>query len=87
MKINRPNPSHFNPYKNHIQKQTEIKKEMNREDQIEISSQAKQLQENEKPQAKRSAYVQKIKDDVESGDYQVDPDKIAGKMIDFWSKQ
>ena len=87
MKINGPNQANFNPYKSHMQKQADVKKEINREDQLEISSQAKQLQESEKPYAKRSAYVQQIKNEIASGEYKVDPDKIAEKMIAFWSKK
>lgn len=87
MKINGPNQTNFNPYKNHIQKQTELKQGLQREDQLEISNQAKRLQESEKPHVNRSAYIQEIKSAVESGEYKVDPDKIAEKMIAFWSKK
>ncbi|OZU88802.1 flagellar biosynthesis anti-sigma factor FlgM [Virgibacillus indicus] len=87
MKINGPNQTNFNPYKNQIQKQNEVKKEINKKDQIEISSHAKQLQENEKPNAKRAAYVQEIKNAVESGEYKINHEKTAQKMIDFWSKK
>ncbi|PAV31013.1 flagellar biosynthesis anti-sigma factor FlgM [Virgibacillus profundi] len=87
MKINGPNQSNFNPYKNQIQKQMDYKKETNKQDQIEISSQAKQLQENEKPNAKRAAYVQDIKNAVDSGEYKINHEKAAQKMIDFWSKK
>lgn len=87
MKINGPNQTNFNPYKNQIQKQNEVKKEINKKDQIEISSHAKQLQENEKPNAKRAAYVQEIKNAVEAGEYKINHEKTAQKMIDFWSKK
>ena len=87
MKIHGSNEANFNPYQKQIQKQAEYKKEMNQKDQLEISSQAKQLQEHAKPNAERANYVQKIKNAVESGDYQVNHEKTAKKMIDFWSKQ
>ncbi|WP_373893385.1 flagellar biosynthesis anti-sigma factor FlgM [Virgibacillus sp. CBA3643] len=86
MKINGSNHTNFNPYKNQIQKQAEIKNDTNKKDQIEISSAAKQLQENEKANAKRASYVQEIKNQVESGEYKVNHEKTAQKMIDFWSK-
>lgn len=87
MKIHGPNQTNFNPYKSHMQKQAEVKKELNKEDQLEISSQAKQLQESKKPNAKRAAYVQEIKNAVEAGEYKVNPEKTAEKMIAFWSKK
>ncbi|MFC4557528.1 flagellar biosynthesis anti-sigma factor FlgM [Virgibacillus kekensis] len=87
MKINGPNQSNFNPYKNQIQKQSEYAKDVNRKDQLEISSQAKQLLESEKPGAKRAAYVQQIKEAVDAGEYKVNHEKTAQKIIDFWSKQ
>ncbi|AXI10021.1 flagellar biosynthesis anti-sigma factor FlgM [Oceanobacillus zhaokaii] len=86
MKINGPNQPNFNPYKNIIQKQAEIKKTTSKQDQVEISSYAKQLQENEKPNAKRTAYVQEIKDAIAAGDYKVDAEKVADKMVKYWSK-
>jgi negative regulator of flagellin synthesis FlgM len=87
MKINGTNQTNFNAYKNQMQKQAEVKKEVDREDQLEISNQAKQLQESEMFQAKRSAHVQQIKDEVKSGEYKIDPEKIAKKMIALWSKK
>lgn len=87
MKIYGSNQANFNPYQKQLQKQAEYKKEINQKDQLEISSQAKQLQEHTKPHTEREKYVQKIKNAVESGEYQVNHGKTAQKMIDFWSKQ
>ncbi|WP_156288307.1 flagellar biosynthesis anti-sigma factor FlgM [Oceanobacillus salinisoli] len=87
MKINGPNQTSFNPYKNVLQKQAELKKEVKKQDQVEISSAAKQLQESEKPNEKRAEYVQSIKNLVDSGEYQVNPEKTAKKMIEFWSNK
>ena len=87
MKIHGSNQANFNPYQKQIQKQAEYKKEMNPKDQLEISNQAKQLQEHARPNAERAKYVQKIKNAVESDEYQVNHEKTAQKMIDFWSKQ
>ena len=87
MKVNGPNQTNFNPYKNQIQKQVEMKKVGKQQDQLEISSEAMKLQENIKVNAKREAYVQEIKNRVESGQYEINYEKTAQKMIDFWSKQ
>ncbi|WP_047980837.1 flagellar biosynthesis anti-sigma factor FlgM [Ornithinibacillus contaminans] len=87
MKINGANQTNFNPYKNQIQKQADYKKSVQQQDQLEISTQAMKLQENTKVNPKREAYVQEIKNQVESGQYKIDYEKTAQKMIGFWSKQ
>ncbi|WP_164668079.1 flagellar biosynthesis anti-sigma factor FlgM [Virgibacillus doumboii] len=87
MKINGPNQTNFNPYKNQLQKQMDYSKDVNKKDQLEISNQAKQMLENEKPSAKRASYVQQIKETIDAGEYQINHEKTAQKMIDFWSKQ
>ncbi|CDQ38999.1 MULTISPECIES: flagellar biosynthesis anti-sigma factor FlgM [Virgibacillus] len=84
MKINGPNQTNFNPYKQHLQKQIESKQAM-RQDQLEISKQAKQLQEEEKSNPIREAHVAKIKEAVESGEYRINYEKTAEKMMDYWS--
>lgn len=86
MKINGQNHVNFNPYKQQLQKQAELKKPSNKSDELQISKEAMQLQEKDKPSEKRAAYVQEIKRAVDSGQYQVDVEQTAQKMIDFWKK-
>jgi negative regulator of flagellin synthesis FlgM len=86
MKIDGPNQTNFNPYKNQLQKQADLKKDM-KQDQIEISNRAKNLLENDKTNPKREAYVQDIKDKVDAGEYKINYEKTAQKMIDFWKEQ
>lgn len=88
MKIDGPNQTGFNPYKDQLQKQLDYAKEnTNKKDQLEISNQAKEMLNNEKVDAKRASYVQQIKDAVDKGDYQINYEKTAQKIIDFWSNQ
>ncbi|MBA2175559.1 flagellar biosynthesis anti-sigma factor FlgM [Halobacillus locisalis] len=86
MKINGPNQTNFNPYQKQLNKQTDMKQQGNRQDKLEISNQAKQMQGNDQPSPARQKLVNQIKQDVDSGNYQVDPKATAKKMIDFWSK-
>lgn len=86
MKIQGPNLTNLNAYKNLIQKSTDHKQNVERKDQLNISSEAKQLQESKSMSKERATYVQEIKLAVESGEYQINHDKAAQKMIDFWSK-
>lgn len=87
MKIQGPNLTKLAAYRAQLQQQqTDPKKKVNREDQLDISSAAKQLQESKKANTQRAEYVQNIKNEVKSGQYVVDNEKVAQKMIDFWSK-
>ncbi|MBM7570248.1 flagellar biosynthesis anti-sigma factor FlgM [Aquibacillus albus] len=87
MKIQGPNHTNFNPYQKQLQKQAQISKETNKEDQLQISDQAKKLQEKDQPEAARKAHVDEIKQAVQSGNYRVDAKETAEKMINFWNKQ
>lgn len=86
MKINGPNQVNFNPYKQHLQKQADMKRSASKSDELQISKEALKLQEIEKPAEKRAAYIEQIKQEIESGEYKVDIEKTAQKMIDFWRK-
>lgn len=59
---------------------------MPNKDELQISGEAMKLQENAKPDTERQARVEKIKQSVQNGDYQVDAERTAKKMIDFWNK-
>jgi len=85
MKIQGPNLSKLTAYRAQLQ-QTDQKKKVNREDQLNISNAAKKLQESNKANSQRAEYVQNIKKAVKSGQYEIDHEKVAQKMIDFWSK-
>lgn len=86
MKIQGPHLSHINAYKQQQQKPTQTYKE-DKNDKLNISSEAKLLQEHSKSSLKRDVYVQEIKKAVEAGEYKVNVEKTAQKMIDFWSKR
>ena len=72
-------------YRNQQQKQVPKKLEK-QADQLKISEAAKKLQQTE-THAERSQYVAEIKQRVQSGQYKIDYEQTAQKMIDFWTKQ
>ena len=84
MRIQGPHPS-INMYKQ-LQQQKITKSNPQQKDQLNISNTAKKMQQNKLPEAKRAEYVQEIKNLVQSGEYKIDDDKLAQKMISFWSK-
>lgn len=84
MKIQGPQPL-LNTYKQ-LQQQQITKKNPQYQDQLNISAEAKKMQQNQFHELKRSEYVEEIKDKVQSGEYKVDSEKTAQKMINFLSK-
>ncbi|MGP4061263.1 flagellar biosynthesis anti-sigma factor FlgM [Halobacillus litoralis] len=87
MKINGPNQTNFNPYQKQVNKQESMKNQQKSEDKVEISNQAKQMQESGKPDPARQKLVNQIKADVDTGNYRVDSQATAKKMFDFWSSK
>ncbi|MFC0525408.1 flagellar biosynthesis anti-sigma factor FlgM [Pontibacillus salicampi] len=85
MKINGPNHSNLNPYRKNIQKQQDMPKSHTQSDKLEISNQAKQLQENNKSLEARQKRVEDLKNQVQSGNYHVDAQKSAKSIIKFWT--
>lgn len=85
MKINNYGVNPINPYKNH-QLKTEATKTagMKFTDQLEISSQAKDLQGIKDYSTERADKVQKIKQQIEAGTYQVDANRLANDVAKFY---
>ncbi|HEX7065877.1 MAG TPA: flagellar biosynthesis anti-sigma factor FlgM [Bacillales bacterium] len=83
MKINGVNHSNINPYKKPVGTE-QTKQDARRKDQIEISPEAKQLQQKSRLTAERQEKVDQIKAKVDAGQYQVDADKVAKKFYEFW---
>lgn len=86
MKIQGPNQTNFNPYKNQIPKQPKETAGIGKGDQLQISSEAQKMLVKQQPNAERTARVEEIKEAVASGNYKIDFKKTAGKMIDFFTK-
>lgn len=85
MKINNYGVNPINPYKNQ-QLKTEATKNasMKFADQIEISSQAKDLQGIKDYSTERADKVQRIKQQIEAGTYQVDANRLANDIATFY---
>lgn len=87
MKIHRSNQVPLNAYHNYMQKYQKPKESVRKQDRLQISEEAKRLQSDEKMDTKRSAYVHHIKEQIKQGTYEIDYEKTAQKMIDFWTNQ
>lgn len=87
MRINNLGPSGLNPYKRQQDKLDHISGDVKKKaDKVEISSTAKEMQSGTQLQLERQAKVDQLKIDVETGNYKVDPQKVAKSIIDFYSK-
>lgn len=88
MKINSFNRPDTNPYSkqiNHVEKPTRT--ERIEADQIEISKQAKELQQTSKYDAERAARIEQLKNQIEQGTYKVDPKKVAYSIAKYYFNQ
>ncbi|CJF93116.1 flagellar biosynthesis anti-sigma factor FlgM [Priestia megaterium] len=84
MKINPSNLFGINPYKKPSEKTEQVSKK-NPQDQIHISSEAKKLQGNE-PSPERLEKLEKLKQQINSGTYEINGKEIAKGIVDFYKK-
>lgn len=86
MKIQGPTHSQVNVYKEHTQKSIDKQSYKKQTDRLEISKEAQSLQKGNQSESKRAQYVNQIKQSYENGTYKVQPEKIAQKLMEKWSK-
>jgi len=85
MKVHGPN-SYMQLYRNQMRQQ-HVKKSERKNDQLDISLEAKHLQMQQAQSVEREKYITELKQLVQSGEYKVNYDKTAQEMIDFWSRK
>ncbi|GEL04471.1 flagellar biosynthesis anti-sigma factor FlgM [Rummeliibacillus stabekisii] len=87
MKIQNYGVNKVNPYQNQSLKTEKLKKStVNMADQIEISSAAKDLQGIKSYSTDRAERIGQIKEQVESGNYKVDANKLASDLLRYYRK-
>jgi negative regulator of flagellin synthesis FlgM len=88
MKINKPTSSPIiNPYLKQQAKanQTEIGSLTAKKDQIQISTEAKALLENQTQiDPARKEKIAELKNQIQTGEYKINSREIAEKMYQFW---
>lgn len=85
MKIHGTNRPNINPYYEQQQRLKQAQQKQSK-DRLEISETAMNLQKNDQIKEKRQAYVEDIKQRVESGEYTINYEKASQKLIDFFTK-
>lgn len=83
MKINPVNLRAVNPYQAAQRAQKAVEK-TSFQDKLEISSQAKEMQISSSYSTERAEKVQKLKADIQSGEYKVDARKVAEDMLNYY---
>ena len=58
----------------------------NQTDKVQISAEAKQLQKTQSYAVEREAKVAQLKEQIQSGTYEINPKAIAEGISDFYSK-
>jgi len=86
MKINNVGQVKLNPYNRQMEKMDGIAKASKR-DKLEISTEALELQKGNPIELERKKIVEDLKKKVDSGEYEIEPKKIAEKMYSFWNNE
>ncbi|PSL48569.1 FlgM family anti-sigma-28 factor [Salsuginibacillus halophilus] len=84
MKINPLGPMNNNPYRQQVEKQNEAGQAAQKKDQVEISDQAKHMQQESGDEI-RTDKVNELKQQIDSGEYNVNNNDIARSLYDFWN--
>jgi negative regulator of flagellin synthesis FlgM len=87
MKINPLGSQGINPYKRQMNKLDQANKTSSKAaDKVEISSVAKEMQQESQISNERDAKINELKIQVENGTYKVDPKAVAKSIVNFYKK-
>ncbi|MBA2871314.1 negative regulator of flagellin synthesis FlgM [Anoxybacillus calidus] len=85
MRINHFGPAGMNPYRRQLDdKEMQVKKVVDKQDKVEISAAAKELQQVSQWTIERQEKVRKLKEQVQNGTYKIDPEAIAKSIYKFY---
>lgn len=86
MKINQTGLFGVNPYKKQMDKTDHLKQTSKKQDKVEISSAAKEMQQASQLSAARQEKIDALKQQIQNGGYEVDFKATAKGIVDFYSK-
>ncbi|MGN5456072.1 MAG: flagellar biosynthesis anti-sigma factor FlgM [Candidatus Kurthia intestinigallinarum] len=87
MKVQGYGVNAVNPYKNQQVKTNEVKKSsLSFQDQLEISSQAKDLQGVKSYESERADRLSELKSQIQNGTYKVDSEKLAKDLLNHFRR-
>ncbi|MBM7645040.1 negative regulator of flagellin synthesis FlgM [Scopulibacillus daqui] len=76
----------YQSYQKQSERNKELFKKTPEQDQVEISSKAKQLQKTSDFEAQRKEKIARLKAEIDNGTYKIKPEEIAKKLYDFWNR-
>lgn len=85
MKIN-PYGNIQNIYKKQVEKAQPKEAVAKKKDQLEISTEAKLMQQETRITTERKEKVEALKQKVQNGEYKVNSEEVARKFYDFWNQ-
>lgn len=86
MKINPFQPVQQNPYRKQIDKAEKAADLKAKSDKLEISTEALEMQKGTRIENERQEKVEALKQQIEAGEYKVNPQAVANKFYDFWNE-
>ncbi|AGE23706.1 anti-sigma-28 factor [Geobacillus sp. GHH01] len=84
MKIHHIGSMNVNPYQRQLVKTERLAAGKANGDQVEISKEAKELQEAASWEQARQAKLEELRQQIETGAYEVDPRAVAKRMIEYY---
>ena len=87
MKIHHIGSMNVHPYQRQLAKTERLAAGKAKGDQVEISKEAKELQEAASWERARQAKLEELRQQIETGAYQVDPQAVAKRIIDYYRNQ
>lgn len=75
-----------NIYRKQVEKQQAKNDVAKKQDKIEISTEAKLMQQDTKIEVERKQKVEALKEKVQSGEYKVNTQEVAKKLYEFWNE-
>jgi negative regulator of flagellin synthesis FlgM len=87
VKIHHVGSMNVNPYQRQLNKSEQNAKLNNKKDQVEISAAAKELQEAAKFEASRQEKIERLKQQIQTGTYQIDEKAVAESIFNYYFKK
>ncbi|MEL4024091.1 flagellar biosynthesis anti-sigma factor FlgM [Lysinibacillus endophyticus] len=84
MKITSFNVNSVNPYNKQQRNVKTAEEKTTFTDKIEISTTAKEMSASSTYSAERAQRIQKLKEEIQSGEYQVDARKVAEDLLKYY---
>ncbi|WP_199426520.1 flagellar biosynthesis anti-sigma factor FlgM [Thermaerobacillus caldiproteolyticus] len=84
MRINNFGPAGMNPYRCQFDKEIQTNKPVAKQDKVEISATAKELQQASQWAVEHQNKVRALKEQVQNGTYKIDAEAVAKSIYKFY---